>query len=87
MDDLETIRKEITEIKERNSRVEKDKAWETSFFRKVLVAVLTYVVIVIFFLAADLPKPFMNALVPTLGFLLSTLTVSVFKKHWQKNKL
>lgn len=82
MDELEQLKNEIREIKERNARVEADKAWETSLFRKILVAVLTYGVIVLFFVVAELPKPFVNAIVPTLGFLLSTLSVSFFKKLW-----
>lgn len=87
MDELQQIKDEIKEIKERNARVEADKAWETSLFRKILVAVLTYLVVVLFFVIAELPKPFINALVPTLGFLLSTLSISFFKKLWLKNKL
>ena len=88
MDDYKKLEQEIIKIKERNSKVEADKAWETSLFRKVLVAILTYVVIVLFFYFADLPKPFINAIVPTIGFVLSTLSVPVFKnlwiKHWYK---
>lgn len=86
MGELEELRKEVAEIKERNIRVEQDKAWETSLFRKILIAVLTYAVIVLFFLAADLPKPFINALVPTLGFLLSTSSIPVFKKIWEAKR-
>jgi len=86
MEELEQIKKDIKEIKERNERVEKDKAWETSYFRKILIAILTYFVIVVFFFFAHLPKPFINAIVPTLGFLLSTLSISFIKKIWIKNK-
>ena len=32
MDEIEQIKKDIQEIKDRNARVEKDKAWETSWF-------------------------------------------------------
>jgi len=80
------IEKEILEIKERNARVEMDKAWETSGARKVLITILTYIVIVLFFFFAQLPKPFINAIVPTLGFLLSTLSISYFKKLWLKHR-
>ncbi|MBT3814476.1 hypothetical protein HOE37_02980 [Candidatus Woesearchaeota archaeon] len=78
------LQKEVTEIKERNKKVEADKAWETSWSRKLVIAVLTYAVIVIFFYFADLPKPFVNSIVPTLGFVLSTLTLTWFKKLWIK---
>ncbi|HRZ30437.1 MAG TPA: hypothetical protein P5274_02100 [Candidatus Paceibacterota bacterium] len=86
MEELEQIKKDIQEIKERNIRVEKDKAWETSLLRKVLVAILTYIVVVLFFIFAHLLNPFINAIVPTLGFLLSTLSISFVKKVWIKNR-
>jgi len=84
MEELEELKAEIEKIKERNARVEADKAWETSLARKVLIAVLTYIVITLFFLAASLPKPFINALIPTLAFILSTLSIPFFKKMWMK---
>ena len=82
MTEIEQIKKELTEIKERNKRVEADKAWEISWARKILIAVLTYVVIVIFFYFVNLPKPLISAVVPTLGFLLSTFSIPWFKKIW-----
>jgi hypothetical protein len=81
MDTVE-IEREIAGIKERNARVETDKAWETSASRKVLIAAATYFVVVLFFLVAALPHPFLSALVPTGGFLLSTLSFPFFKKFW-----
>jgi len=38
------IEQEIRDIKERNNRVESDKAWETSKARKLVIFVLTYIV-------------------------------------------
>ena len=87
MTELEQIKLEISEIKERNRRVEADKAWETSGSRKILIAILTYAVITIFFYFAKLPKPFVNAIVPTLGFLLSTFSIPLFKKAWTNHHL
>jgi len=86
MDQIEQIKKDIQEIKERNTRVEKDKAWETSLSRKILITILTYIVVVLFFYFAELPSPFLNAIVPTLGFVLSTASIPFFKKIWIKNK-
>ncbi len=85
LEEIEQIKKDLLEIKERNKRVELDKAWETSLARKVIVALLTYVVIVLFFYFARLPKPFVNAIVPATGFLISTLSVAFFKKLWIKS--
>jgi hypothetical protein len=82
---MENIEDEIKQIHERNKRVELDKAWETSFFRKIVIIVLTYFVVVLFFVFAGLPNPLVNAVVPTLGFILSTLSLSLFKKIWLKH--
>jgi len=82
--DIMNTKKEISAIKERNARVEADKAWETSKARKIVIAVLTYLVIVLFFFAAGLPNPLVNALVPTVGFMLSTLSLPWFKRAWIK---
>ncbi|MBI2112700.1 hypothetical protein HYT52_04155 [Candidatus Woesearchaeota archaeon] len=76
------LEKELHAIKERNKRVELDKSWETSLTRKIIVAGLTYFIIVLFFYVAGLPKPFINSIVPTIGFMLSTLSLPWFKKLW-----
>jgi len=86
MPTIEELNNEINKIKGRNSRVELDKAWETSLTRKLLILVLTYFVVVIFFFIAKLPNPFISALVPTIGFFLSTLTVPWVKSIWIKWK-
>lgn len=84
MEDYKKLKQEINSIKERNSKVEVDKAWETSLSRKIIIAILTYAVIVLFFHFAELPKPFINAIVPAIGFVLSTLSVPIFKNLWIK---
>lgn len=81
---MENLQKEIQKINERNQRVEADKAWETSLSRKLIIAILTYIVVVLFFFFAQLPNPFVNAIVPTMGFLLSTLSLPLFKTLWLK---
>lgn len=78
------FKKEIERIKERNKKVEADKAWETSMFRKIVIAILTYLVIVLFFYFAKLSNPWKNSIVPALAFILSTLTFTFFKRFWLK---
>jgi hypothetical protein len=85
MENFEQLKSEIETIKNRNKKVESDKAWETSVSRKVLIAILTYFVIVLFFFIANLANPFVNAIVPTIGFVLSTLSISIFKQFWIKH--
>ncbi|MBT7903268.1 hypothetical protein HN587_05375 [Candidatus Woesearchaeota archaeon] len=80
--DITQLKKEIKLIKIRNKKVESDKAWETSWTRKLLIVILTYLVIVIFFYFATLPSPWINAIVPSVAFVLSTLTIPIFKKLW-----
>lgn len=86
VDDDDTMLEEIKAIKARNERVECDKAWETSWFRRGVVAGLTYVVVVLFFVAAGVERPYINALVPTGGFLLSTLSLDILKKWWIRKR-
>jgi hypothetical protein len=83
MEDLQT---QINEIKQRNARVEADKARETSRARKIIIALLTYIVIIIFFYTAKLPHPRLNAIVPTIGFILSTLGFDAIKKMRLQHK-
>ena len=81
---LEKIEEDIEKIKERNRRVELDKAWETSKARIVAIAITTYMVVVLFFYIIKIHYPFLNALVPTIGFVLSTLTLPFIRKWWIK---
>jgi len=81
---IEELEQEIQQLKRRNRRVESEKAWETSATRKILVAILTYIVVAIFFKSAQIPRPLVNALVPTAAFLLSTLSIPPVKRYWIK---
>ena len=76
------MKKEIESIKERNKRVEIDKAWETSKTRRIIIALMTYIVIFIFLWFIGVPNPWLTASVPAIGFVLSTLTLEFFKKQW-----
>ncbi len=86
MPSLDDLARGLERISARNRRVEADKAWETSFLRRSLIAVLTYFVLVVFFATAGLPRPFLNALVPAVAFLLSTLTLSFAKRWWLRRR-
>ncbi|MEO8637942.1 MAG: hypothetical protein ABI430_03525 [Candidatus Taylorbacteria bacterium] len=79
---IQNLEKEIETIKERNLRVEADKAWETSSFRIFSITGITYVVatFVLYFLGAK--NYFLNALVPTVGYFLSVQTLPAIKRKW-----
>lgn len=76
--------KSVEEILIRNARVEADKAWETSKTRRAVIATVTYFVATFFMWRIGVSDPFLNALVPTGGYLLSTLSLAFIKKYWLK---
>lgn len=76
------IKKEIRKLKLRNQIVETNKAWETSITSRTLLMLLTYMVASISLIAIGNLDPLRNAVIPTLGFLLSTLTLPVIKNFW-----
>ena len=84
MTSINDLEKEILAIKARNKKVEMDKAWETSWTRKFLLMTFTYLGIGFYLRAINIDKPWLNAIVPSIGFLLSTLTLPFFKKIWEK---
>lgn len=81
---IQDLEKEIQKIKERNIRVEADKAWEISWSRKVVIAGVTYVAIALFLLVTNFDKPWESAIIPTLGFLLANMTIPFFRNLWIK---
>lgn len=54
-------------IKDRNKRVEIDKAWETSLTRRSIITI---------------EQAYLTALVPTGGYILSTISIEPIKKIW-----
>lgn len=75
----------IKKIEERNKRVEEDKAWETSLVRRCCIAVLTYIVVVLYtYTIFKINNIFLSSLVPVIGFLLSTISLNGIRKIWSK---
>jgi hypothetical protein len=86
-DAMEEIKEQIEEIKARNKRVEADKAWETSWARRGFIAAITYVFAVIWLNVIHANVPFLNAFVPTVGYILSTVSLESIKRRWIQKKL
>ena len=78
------IEKSITEIMERNRRVEIDKAWEISWTRRLFITAATYAVAGIWLVLIDESSPWFKALVPAAGYILSTLSLPFIKNWWSK---
>ena len=85
MGDIMNIEKEIKDIKERNKRVEKDKAWETSWTRRICIMILTYLVVIAYsYIIKKYDNILLSSLVPVIGFTLSTLSLKLVRKIWEK---
>lgn len=84
MTTIAELEKEIEKLKERNKRVETDKKWETSLTRRGLLIIFTYLAIGFYLSAIRIANPWLNAIVPSIGFLLSTITLPYFKNLWIK---
>ncbi len=82
---IKNLEKEVEEIKERNLRVETDKAWETSYFRVLLISGVIYVIAVKVLYFTGSENYFSNALVPAIGYFLSVQSLPFIKKWWIKN--
>lgn len=83
---LEHLEKEIEVLKSRNARVEKEKAWETSWQRKLGIIVMTYFVMILVFWSLGNDRPLSNAIVPTIGYTLTTLSMGWMKRLFLKSK-
>ena len=85
---MNNLEKRIEEIEKRNKRVEKDKAWETSWTRRICIMILTYIIVLIYSYVIQNFKDiniFLSSLVPVIGFTLSTLSLRLVRKVWEKN--
>ncbi len=86
--ELKDLEKTIEDIQARNKRVELDKKWETSTTRKVCIAVLTYIVVIIYsIIISKTSNVFLSSLVPVIGFTLSTLSLNAVRKIWEKKNV
>lgn len=84
MTEIETLHQEIEKLKNRNKKVEVNKAWETSLTRKLILMLTTYLVVGLTLTTIKNDAPWINAIIPTLGFFLSTLSLPFLKDLWQK---
>jgi hypothetical protein len=75
---------EIQALKERNIRVELDKAWETSFTRRIFICAITYIVASAWLYIIGEKGIWLKAVVPVAGYILSTISIPQIRKIWSK---
>jgi hypothetical protein len=71
-----SIEQRLDIIEKRNKCVEADKAWETSWTRRLIIAGFTYLFVSAYLIYLGSPKPWLGSLVPVIGYLLSTLVLT-----------
>jgi hypothetical protein len=79
---IERLEAEMEAVKQRNVRVEADKRWETSAFRVGWIAAVTYVVSSLVLRLIGVERFFESALIPLVGYVLSTQTLPRLKQWW-----
>ena len=85
--DIKDLENEINNIKNRNKKVELDKAWETSWTRRICICILTYIVVIAYsYIVRNYDNIFLISLVPVIGFTLSTLSLKYIRKMWENNR-
>ena len=88
MDDgrWEQIRRELESIKQRNAKVEADKAWEVSYFRIGTICLITYFVAAALLCLIGSDIFWLGAIIPTVGFFLSTQSIPMVKRWWLQSR-
>ncbi len=84
---IKKLEEEVGALKARNQKVEADKAWEISSTRRLFIAVSTYAIAGVWLMLIHDTFPWLKALVPSAGYLLSTLSLPFIKKWWVNNIL
>jgi len=83
---IQNLEREVRSLQERNRRVESEKAWETSFMRVLSIALITYVVAGIVLYSIGVTNFLLAALVPVLGYILSTRSLPRVKRWWMEKQ-
>ena len=83
-DELKKLEERVTHIEERNKAAETNKAWETSYIRRLVIIIFTYLSIAFYLKFVVGIEPWINAIIPAVGFLLSTLSLPWIKSLWLK---
>ncbi len=86
MEDHSSLEKRVRAIEARNAKVELDKKWETSWTRRLSITSLTYLVVASYLVFIHKDKPFVNAVVPAMGYFLSTLVIRQIRRIWQSGR-
>ena len=86
MTGIRELEKRVGAIERRNAHVEADKEWETSLARRGALVLFTYLAVGAYLAAIGVTDAWLNAIVPAVAFMLSTLTLPYLKGIWLKSR-
>lgn len=81
-DDVERLKIQIRFLQERNFIKDKGKKFEGSYTRVSFIMLITYATISAYMYLIGVKDPLLNAIVPAVGFNLSTWSLPWLKKVW-----
>lgn len=81
---IQELNEAIEQIRARNRSVERSKAWETSWTLLLSRTVITYITMGLIFSVLGSMRPHLDAIIPTAGYFLSSLSLPFIKKFWER---
>jgi hypothetical protein len=67
--------------------VELDKAWEVSWTRRIFILIMTFMVACAWLFVIQETNILLKAMIPTVGYLLSTLSIPQIRALWIKSRI
>jgi hypothetical protein len=80
--DTDELRQELLALRARNEHVELNKAWETSWTRRLIVTGVTWFAAWLWLLELGTLYAARQAVIPSVAYLLSTLSLPILKNRW-----
>lgn len=74
----------LKRILTRNQKVDEEKRWKESLTHRLSVTVLIYIISVCCFYFASVHEIFIVALIPSLGYFISTIKLKLIRHIWEK---
>lgn len=73
---------DIMELKLKNKKIEADKAWETSWTRRGIIGIVTYIIVAAWLAMLGVEHNLIHALVVVGSYLVAIAILPMLKKYW-----
>jgi len=84
---IKKIADRVSSMDHRNQIKDFNKEFEGSLARIIIIMGLTYAVLSVYMLLVNIDRPWINAIVPTFGFQLSTLSLPSIKAYYVEHRM